>query len=517
MHHRGLREGDMDGQGSATLSGAMGRERFLGLHPLVPAILLQVLVWSIGPALIFGNLHSDTLEAAYWGRDWALGYSKHPPVTTWLIDLALRTGLQPVFALMLLSQTAVAATSFFVWRTVRLLASRETAALAVLLYAASPAATVYAVQLNHNSMLAPFWAATVYFGLVYLEERRWRDAIFLGFFAGVGMLTKYEILFVLVSLLAAAAIVPRFRPAFFHPASYVAVLVFFVVIAPHIWWLDANRWPSMTRALGADKIESVNTLNASAVNMIVGLFTLFIVPCAMLLATARRRRADDLTDGPSRRIVASVLGFAPLAVLLIGAVVTMQVLKPLWVLPLSSSVAVALAVLFPAGEAGFGLRVPSTAKILAGVSTSVFLAFAAYLVIAGAIGKPLTAYAAGTKKLALATEALWREKNATPLECVVVADRKIGPSGVLWIKSRPDYVDFSSPGWQTPAQIGECRRSGAIAVLAEASDALDRFPAACRNDVRRFDMPPASWLGKAKFPVDLVYIPPEGTGSCERK
>ena len=507
----------MDGHASASGLGATGRERILGLHPLTFALAVQVFVWALGPALIFGNLHADTLEAAYWGRDWALGYAKHPPMATWLMDLALRTGLQPIFSLMLLSQLTVAVTAFFVWRIARLFASRETAALAVLLYVVSPAATVYAVQANHNSMLAPFWAGTAYLGLLFLEERRWGQAVLLGLVAGLGVLTKYELLFVLVSLLVLAAATPRYRAAFVHPASYLAALVFVLVIAPHVWWLDANRWPSLSRAMGSEKMESVNALNVSAINLIVGLFALLSVPSALLLGTMRQRAADVITSGPGHRMMASIIGFAPLVVLILGAAGTMQVLKPLWVLPLSSTVAVALAVLFPAGGAEEGLSVKRSAQIISGASVAVFAGFAIYLVVAGAIGKPLTAYAADTKKLAEATQALWAENRKTPLACVVVADRKIGPSGVFWLKGRPDFVDFSSVGWQSPAQIGECRRSGAIAVIADGANILDNFPAACRASVRRVDVPTAPGMGKVLFPLDLVYIPPEEDPRCPAK
>ena len=500
----------MDGHASSAGLGATGRERILGLHPLTFALLLQVIVWSVGPALFFGNLHADTLEAAYWGRDWALGYAKHPPVTTWLIDLTLRTGLQPIFALMLFSQLTVMVTAFFVWRIARLFASRDTAALAVLLYVVSPAATVYAAQLNHNSVLAPFWVATAYMGLLYLEERRWSHAVLLGLVAGVGMLTKYEILFVLVSLLVIGAVTPRYRGAFTHPASYLAAFIFLLVIAPHVWWLELNRWPSLSRALGAEKIENMRALNLSGVNLILGLFTLFVTPCLILLATIRERRADEITDGPGHRMIPALLGFAPLAVLMLGALATMQVVKPLWVLPLSSTVAIALAVLFPAGGPEEGLRVKRTAQIICGASLFVFAGFVAYLTVAGVIGKPLTAYAADTKKLAEATEALWAENRQTPLACVIITDRKIGPSGVLWLKSRPDFVDFSSGGWQTPAQIARCRRNGGIAVVSEGIEVLDQFPAACRASARRIDLPTAPGMGKVRFPLDLVYVPPEG-------
>ena len=97
---------------------------------------------------------------------------------------------------------------------------------------------------------------------------------------------------------------------------------------------------------------------------------------------------------------------------------------------------------------------------------------------------------------------------------MVVADRKIGPSGVLWLKGRPDFVDFSSVGWQTPAQIGACRRSGAIAIIADGANVLDRFPAACRASVRRVEVPTGPGMGKVLFPLDLTYIPPEGDPRC---
>ena len=182
--------------------------------PIAVALLVQVIVWTLGPALIAGNLHGDTLEAAYWGRAWALGYSKHPPLTSIAIDLALRSGLPPILALMALSQLTVGVAALFIWRSVRLFASAETASLAALMYLASPSATFYAAQINHNSMLSPFLAASAFYGLRYLDEPRWRDAIALGVAAGLAMWTKYEIIFLLVTLVALAAVVPRFRPAF---------------------------------------------------------------------------------------------------------------------------------------------------------------------------------------------------------------------------------------------------------------------------------------------------------------
>ena len=493
-----------------------GSDLVWGQPPLAIAVLAHLALWSLAPGILFGNLHADTLEAAYWGRDLALGYAKHPPLATWLLDAALRSGLPPVFSLMLLSQVGMTVAAFYLWKSVRLYASPRTAALAVLLFLTSPAATIYGVQVNHNSLLSPFWAAAMYHGLAFLEERRWPDAIGLAIAAGLGLITKYEMAFLLASLVALAALVPRFRPAFATPASYACVGLFLVVVAPHVWWLQANGWPSASRAMGADKMHNVATLNLSGVNAIVGLFTLFVSPVAILYATMNRRAGTRDARGPDVKLIGQVLTFGPPVVLLAGALLTLQIVKPLWVLSLTSSVAAGLALLFGAGSRESGLSERTTARILACLSAAIFAGFTIYLLVAGAVGKPLAAYSADSRKLAAATLGIWTEHGEDPLRCVVIADRKIGPSGVLFLPGRPDFVDFSSPSWSTKRQIEACRKTGGVAVLASNTTELDNFPAACRGQTRRFDLPAMPGMGRVTWPFDLVYIPPEGS-TCDAR
>jgi hypothetical protein len=216
-------------------------------------------------------------------------------------------------------------------------------------------------------------------------------------------------------------------------------------------------------------------------------------------------------------LIAAVLAFGPVVVMLIGSVATGQVMKPLWVLPLTGTVALGLAILFPAGDAGQGLSVRLASYILMGTSAGIFVGFSLYLIVASAIGKPLTAYSVNTKVLSDRVEAFWAERQPSePLRCLVIADRKVGPSGLLWMQGRPDYVDFSSPSWATPRQIGECRRTGGVAILAEPSPALESFPEAC-SDKQRINVPAARFLGGVTWPVDLTYIPPEGQADACRK
>jgi len=90
------------------------------------AALAHALIWSVVPALVIGNMHQDTLEAAYWSGDLALGYAEHPPLLSWVIGLALRIGHAPIFTLLLISQIGMVVAAAYVWRTVGLYAHPPT-------------------------------------------------------------------------------------------------------------------------------------------------------------------------------------------------------------------------------------------------------------------------------------------------------------------------------------------------------------------------------------------------------
>ena len=312
------------------------------------AALAHALIWSVVPALVIGNMHQDTLEAAYWGGDLALGYPEHPPLLSWVIGLALRIGHAPIFTLLLISQAGMVVAAAYVWRTARLYASRGAAAMAVMLTLISPAATVYGVQVNHNSFLAPFWAAALFYGLAYLEGGRWRDATLFAVATGLGLLVKYEMAFIVVCLLGLALAVPRFRAAFRRPATYFAILVVGAIVAPHVAWLAQNGGPSVFHALGRHRMTEAGALAASAGNALVGLFVLFAVPAVVLfVANARGGAAAWPTWRSERGTIGAALAFGPFLVMLIGVVATFQIAKPLWTTPMTSSSAVGLMLLFP--------------------------------------------------------------------------------------------------------------------------------------------------------------------------
>ena len=57
---------------------------------LAIVLALHVLVWTLLPALTSHNLQLDLVEDLALGREWQLGYWKHPPLPWWAADLVYR-------------------------------------------------------------------------------------------------------------------------------------------------------------------------------------------------------------------------------------------------------------------------------------------------------------------------------------------------------------------------------------------------------------------------------------------
>lgn len=480
-------------------------------------LVIEIGLWAVLPGLVFGNLHTDTLEAAYWARQFALGYTKHPPLTSWVIDVALHTGRWSILGLLLTSQLLGFISAFFVWQLIADRASRATAAFAATLLLLSPIATFYAIQMNHNSVLIPFCAATLVLGLRLLEKGHFWDALGLGLAVGLGAITKYEIIFAVFPLLVLSLIVPAFRSIWKNKYAYMAVALALLIFMPHLLWLKDHHWTSMMRAVDSAPVSGFGSLLWSVWGFLWGNIAIFSVPLLLLWATHHQRVADPDVDAASEqgRFIGKILLFSPLAAVILASIVTGQFIKALWLLPLAPSTVAGLALLYPAGSNTTGLQPRDLVRKAIMGSLGIAILYWIYLFVGELIDRPMESYLADTRPLSAAVEALWSEHSHQPLACVITDESKVGTSPVLWIRSRPDIVDISSPSWATPELVGKCATTGGVAVILDGGIPLiSRFPKACLESAvpvrvgTIFGITPTGWPGS------LVYVPPGGSGDC---
>jgi len=471
------------------------------------------------PGVYFGNLHTDTLEIIYWGHDPAWGYSKHPPLITWILSTIIQPGTLSILTITAYGQLAAALSAYFVYGCVIRVAGRPTAILAACMMMLTSTATFYGVQVNHNSALVPFCGAVLHYGLLYLEGRRLRDALYFGLAAGFGALTKYEIVFALVPIAALSLAIPRHRPAFLSWGTAIAVLVACALLLPHIFWQSENGWVSFERATSSEPLDSVWAVLLGLYDVVIGLVTVLAGPVILLLTLGGSLPKAGNAGQPdaNQRRVGLILFLTPILAVLLAGAATNQVIKILWMLPLAPTLVAGLALLLPLDRGG---KPPTERAVVASsakVSAGVFFLYVVYFFVGEAIDIPAESYLADTRPLSVAAEKLWSSHSGEPLKCVVVDEGKLAPSAVLWMASRPQILPIYVADWANPKRIADCNKTGGVSIKFEIDGPFNvekKFPNACIQDELDFHVETVSRLARTGWNAKLVYIPPSNHPEC---
>lgn len=213
-------------------------EHLIVLLILTGFVVLWMIFWTVSTAPI--DIHIDADEAIVWARHFAFGY-KHPPVTGWLFMLWFAVFPQQKWAVDLLVVVSDAVALAVTWRLLRDHLDKNRALLGLIALILIPLYTVKAEVLNANTVMMPFWAATLLF---YLRARRGLgmvDSFLAGAFASLTMLGKYWAVFLFAGMAIAAVTGPGARRFWRSPAPYVMAAGAIIVIAPHVWWLVSER------------------------------------------------------------------------------------------------------------------------------------------------------------------------------------------------------------------------------------------------------------------------------------
>jgi 4-amino-4-deoxy-L-arabinose transferase-like glycosyltransferase len=246
-------------------------------------VCAQLLFWTLTPWLVASSLPLDVVsDGLSWGHEWQWGYYKHPPLPSWMAELSFDAFGS--FGPFLLSQLAIAATYIFVFLLGRAFMPGRWAATGALLLAGVYYFSVPTPEFNHNVAQMPLWAAASYF-----YYRAWKSGALrwwaaLGTVAGLGLLAKYSTGVLLAAMLAHFLTTPDARSRLSRAGPYIAVLISFAVVSPHLLWLLRTGFPTLHYAAG--RAGNAGTLAGRIVAPVRFLFAQAIDVAPAILAAA---------------------------------------------------------------------------------------------------------------------------------------------------------------------------------------------------------------------------------------
>lgn len=218
-----------------------GTDQMSGLVVVAILIATGLLVFRVTMAFLDRTeLSTDEAQYWFWGQEPAFGAYSKPPLIGWIIRVSTDLLGQSVWAVRLPAVLFHAGTAAMIFAVARRFAPEPVSALAALLYLVSPAVALGSAVMTTDTplLLAAALAllAQLQAGEANAAGRRAPGAaVFLGLALGFGLLAKHAMLFWLSGSLAAALLVPAFRPS--RSDAALAVGVFCIVILPHLIWL----------------------------------------------------------------------------------------------------------------------------------------------------------------------------------------------------------------------------------------------------------------------------------------
>lgn len=298
---------------------------------------LYLVIWSVLPNFLVSSVALDVSEGINWGSEWQWGYYKHPPLSSWILY-----GFYQIFGHVgpyLLSQLCVLLTLFLVYQLGKKIWSQETALLGCVLTLAVVYYVYPSLEFNHNVAQFPIWAGLYLVFYQALTRNRLIDWLLLGILGGLGMLTKYSVIFLLLPM-ALYLLLPKQWPLLKQPQPWIAAFVMLAIFAPHLYWLMTHDWLPLTYANGRSH-EVIDAANGIQRHFSwLGFFAAQIVahiPLLLMLGFNRKRLLGIKAYKQSLPVGASLLWYlwvAPLVLLVILSLVFGIGLRDMWGMPM---------------------------------------------------------------------------------------------------------------------------------------------------------------------------------------
>ena len=215
---------------------------------LILFLFVHLIVWTLIPSLSNNNLPLDTIEALAWGSNLEWGFNKHPPLSAFVVEIFYTIFGNQDWAYYFLSQIFVVSAFFIVFKfSEDFFKNQILGLISILLLEGIYFYNFTTPEFNVNVCQLPFWALTVLYCWKGFEDNKAIDWFLFGLFAGLGILSKYLFIYLLVAMDVFFLYMIIKRKINFK--CLISFIPFFLILLPHLIWLVDNDYITITYGL----------------------------------------------------------------------------------------------------------------------------------------------------------------------------------------------------------------------------------------------------------------------------
>jgi len=185
-------------------------------------------------------------EAYYWNYAQHLdfGYVDHPPMVAWLIALSTRALGNSEFSIRLPAVLCWLVTAFYMYRFTNSAFGKTSACLVLAFLTTFPFFFSVGFLMTPDAPLCAAWAGCLWFLARSLLKEDGRAWIWVGVFAGLGMLSKYSIALLGPATFFFIILDARSRRWLRRREPYQAILIASLLFCPVVVWNANHEWVS---------------------------------------------------------------------------------------------------------------------------------------------------------------------------------------------------------------------------------------------------------------------------------
>ena len=310
-------------------------------------LFAHLFAWTLIPSVSNNNLPLDTIEALAWGSNLSWGYNKHPPFSAWSTEVFYQIFGNQDWAYYFLSQIFVVSAFFIIFKfSEDFFKNKIHSLISILLLEGIFFYNFTTPEFNVNVCQLPFWALTVYYCWKGLKQNDITSWLLFGLFAGLGILSKYLFVYLLIALDVFFIYLIIKRK--FNFRCFVSLISFFIVLLPHLIWLIDNNYITVTYALHRTGIEDSNFFisHISFPSIFLGKQIGILIPFFVMFFFIISKLKTKINFKDKKLIFLIVINIVPIVLIFLTSLFMGVKIRTMWMTPFYLFMGVLLVYIF---------------------------------------------------------------------------------------------------------------------------------------------------------------------------
>ena len=310
-------------------------------------LLSHFAIWVLIPTISNDNLPLDTIEALAWGSNLDWGFNKHPPLSAFAVEVFYQIFGNQDWAYYFLSQLFVVSTFFIIFKfSEDFFKNKIHCLISILLLEGIFFYNFTTPEFNVNVCQLPFWALTVYYCWKGLKQNDITSWLLFGLFAGLGILSKYLFVYLLIALDVFFIYLIIKRK--FNFKCFVSLISFFIVLLPHLIWLIDNNYITVTYALHRTGIEDSNFFisHISFPSIFLGKQIGILIPFFVMFFFIISKLKTKIKFKDKKLIFLIVINIVPIVLIFLTSLFMGVKIRTMWMTPFYLFMGVLLVYIF---------------------------------------------------------------------------------------------------------------------------------------------------------------------------